>query len=542
MKKILSIILAAAIMLSLIPSVFATGEATEQELVISQIIAKTTGSSASESVEITDSVLSWTGIQVRRYSAGGNSSHRQFVALKASVATPGIYNVYFKTDNPEATSIAPAIAIAKYNSAMDSATNTNAIIGTDDKLLGYFNFSAAPAGEYAPVTKNGSADGEKIVADLEVGEYCILFAATLNSVTLNSKVINVVDGSVATDATGVNDSLNAAYQQEMYLSGIKLVPVEEDEELVAAFELDGSVPEENYNEPAVITISKDGSEIKSVKNADGTHNITAPEINKNGAKFLYWAKGLTTQKRILIGETNELKNYAPDSKYANYLIPVYADEVSGTEYYNANGQLIPGANQETRVSMAGYGTSTGWDRYGETNIYVAHYDLDEPEKNIGITVTGGTGTGLYAYGDTVICTANATGVFKCWTKTGINGETEIVSCDSTYSFKAWEECTVTAEYEDHYYTGSKMKIIIDAFDVAAGVTGVMAEFIGLEDAVEKGIMFTDSESNTTRIAMTKPGTQFSVIADEKGTYVGYAILRNESAYTLITDGEYEKNN
>ncbi|MBQ6697929.1 MAG: hypothetical protein IJN09_02695 [Oscillospiraceae bacterium] len=325
-----------------------------------------------------------------------------------------------------------------------------------------------------------------------------------------------------------------------------LKKLEEDTKLITAFKPDDSVTAEDYTEPTVISITKDGSEIKSVKNSDGTHNITAPEINKAGAKFLYWAKGLSAQKRILLGETNELKNYAPDSKYANYLIPVYADEVSGAdEYYNANGQLIPGANKETTVSMAGYGASTGWDQYGDTSIYVAHYDLDKPEKNIDVTVTNGTGTGTYAFGDTVTCTANGTGTFKCWTKSNIHGATdtapEIASVDKTYTFNAWENCTVKAVYEPHNYTGNKMKIIIDTFDVAVGVTGVMAEFIGLDSAVEKGIMFTDSSKNTTKIAMTTKDNQFTVIADETGTYKGYAIVKEEdNSYTLITDGEYTK--
>ena len=80
-----------------------------------------------------------------------------------------------------------------------------------------------------------------------------------------------------------------------------------------------------------------------------------------------------------------------------------------------------------------------------------------------------------------------------------------------------------------------MRIIIDEF-TAGNETGVMAEFIGLDSAVEKGIMFVDSEEKETRIAMTTKDNQFSVIADKNGTYKGYAILENGTGYTLITDG------
>ncbi|MBQ6697850.1 MAG: hypothetical protein IJN09_02290 [Oscillospiraceae bacterium] len=317
---------------------------------------------------------------------------------------------------------------------------------------------------------------------------------------------------------------------------------EEDAEIKAAFSPE-STPANDYNEPTVITITKDGSEINSVKNADGTHYIEAPEKNKNDAKFLYWAKGLSTQKRILIGKTNVLTDYVPDSKYANYLIPVYEDEISGVEYYNANGQLIAtGTAPSAYPSMAGYGTATGWDKYGD-NIYIAHYELAKPEENIVITKEGDYALnkeGNYAYGDTVTCTAAAKdeegNPFKCWKKND-----EIVGTDSTYTFKAWENCTVEAVYETHVpYTGEKMKIIIDDFATGNEI-GVMAEFIGLDSAVEKGIMFTDSEENTTKIAMTTKDSQFTVTADKAGTYVGYAILKSgDNAFTLITGGSYSK--
>ena len=90
--------------------------------------------------------------------------------------------------------------------------------------------------------------------------------------------------------------------------------------------------------------------------------------------------------------------------------------------------------------------------YEDKNIYVAEYAVEEPAKDIEVTVINGDGTDTYAYGDTVTCIADtAKDNFKCWTKSDINGNTEIVSVDRTYSFKAWEKCTVTAIYEDYNY-------------------------------------------------------------------------------------------
>jgi hypothetical protein len=43
--------------------------------------------------------------------------------------------------------------------------------------------------------------------------------------------------------------------------------------------------------------------------------------------------------------------------------------------------------------------------------------------------------------------------------------------------------------------------------------------------------------NGNKIAMTKPGSQFSVVADKNGEYKGYAIVGDATdGYTLITDG------
>ena len=83
-----------------------------------------------------------------------------------------------------------------------------------------------------------------------------------------------------------------------------------------------------------------------------------------------------------------------------------------------------------------------------------------------------------------------------------------------------------------------MKIIVDDFAIDSD-TGIMAEFVGfVGTVVEKGIMFTATGSSESKnIAMTKPGTQFTVVADENGTYKGYAVVKGEdNSYTLITDG------
>ena len=200
--------------------------------------------------------------------------------------------------------------------------------------------------------------------------------------------------------------------------------------------------------------------------------------------------------------------------------------------------------------LAGFGKATAWvaDDMTEytsgnaeikkmgTTIFVAKYD-DEISPEIIITATNGTvDSANPEYGDRVTITADADSegnVFQYFTKNG-----EIVCLDRAYSFNAYESCEVVAVYGSSapIYTGNRKKIFLDTFDVA-GKTGLMAEFIGFSsnEVVEKGIML-----GSKKIPMTSGKTQFTVIADEAGTYKGYAIVRNGESFILITDGEYIK--
>ncbi|MBQ6846226.1 MAG: hypothetical protein IJO61_03760 [Oscillospiraceae bacterium] len=136
----------------------------------------------------------------------------------------------------------------------------------------------------------------------------------------------------------------------------------------------------------------------------------------------------------------------------------------------------------------------------------------------------------YAYGDLVTLTANEKEgkVFKGWKKNG-----EIVSVSTTYSFYAYKSCTVEAIYADEKpnFGGKFIKIFIDTF-TAGDETAIMAEFIGLGDAVEKGIIV----NGTHKLAMKTDSTQFTIEADVDGTYEGYAIVKDGTSYSQVTDG------
>ena len=379
---------------------------------------------------------------------------------------------------------------------------------------------------------------------LEVGETALLkgflsadaTAATVEYSVVGDAVTVSADGKITAKKSGtatvtMTETAGNAAVANPYTVDIKVVA--QDADLSDAFDdANASSAPIDYVAPTVNAIDAEGIIGEPVLVSGGAYRLEAPEEADERGAFLYWKKAMGLNEKIVSFDREF--NYVPEGEGRNILVAVYEGDVTvaSPKCYNANGQYLKGA-QPTPAdlpSMAGYGKAIAWEQYKDTNVYVAQYALEEPTADIDVTVSGGEGTGTYAYGDEVTCTATDAN-FKCWKKNG-----EIVSVNRTYTFRAWEDCTVEAVYQaDVYYTGSTMKIFIDTF-VAGDETGVMAEFLGFgNNVVEKGIMFND-----TRIAMTTVGNQFSIIADASGIYKGYVIVKNGDELTLITDGFYSK--
>ncbi len=292
----------------------------------------------------------------------------------------------------------------------------------------------------------------------------------------------------------------------------------------------------------------DGVTATATQLSDGTYRMSTSTANKDNT-FLYWAKGLDGgAKRVVSREESFI--YTPTGNVVNYLIAVYEKNGATSpkaEFYNANGLLYGKVETATGTtpelpSMAGYGAASCWVAedgttyagnvpitVNETMMLIAKYD--DPSTDITITTDGcTTDKTKYAYGDIVTCTPNGTGTFYAWEKDG-----EIVSIDSEeYRFSAWENCTVKAIYKEHTpITSVARKIIIDVF---GSNNNVMAEFIGFDDAVEKGIIL-----GTTKIAMTSKKSQFTVELGDATSAKGYAVIKNsDGTYTEYTDGSYTK--
>ncbi len=273
----------------------------------------------------------------------------------------------------------------------------------------------------------------------------------------------------------------------------------------------------------------------------------APE--KEGYTFLYWAQGMGTYKKVV---SYDAKLSVKAEKGPMWLTAVYADNASEKTdviFYNANGDEISRSRYNendvitlaTLPAMAGFEKATGWtlDVDGETYTaedevkasgklmrFVAAYP-DEPTESYEITVVGGTiDNANPTYGSLVTVTAPAReggsghNYFNYWKKGN-----DIVSFDKTYSFYAWEDCTLTAVYEKYVPIADTARKILVGTRTVGSDTVAVAEFIGVESAVEKGILFgTSIDIVSHKVSMKTDGNTFSVIDDVDGDAIGYAIL------------------
>lgn len=427
----------------------------------------------------------------------------------------------------------------------NSTTHAFSAYLTDANRLGVYNSNVFATDSNTPaVTKF-----DKTV-DLAAGQYYLLFDLDSESYQQSQ---NYWDR-------------NGYYQQCFTLSGIQLTPVDTNdyEGVQSAYDAIVKVDPENAEEVALASTT---SNVKVLCGADGSvlytgdvnagEEITHTAPKKDGATFLYWAQGLGEYKKIVsYNETLSVKA----EKGPMWLTAVYADNAATqTEvvFYDANGDEISRSRYDEGVaitlaelpSMAGFETAYGWtlDTDGTTYAltdevkasgklmrFVAAYP-EGASESFDITVVGGSADKATAiYGETVTVSATAreglasggfgAKLFNYWMKDG-----EIVSFDLYYSFKVWKDTTVTAVYNNYTPLADAVRKIILGTRAVGDETAVVAEFIGITDAVEKGILFgTNIDNATHKVSMKTDGDTFSVIDNVTGDAVGYAILQNGS--------------
>jgi len=330
------------------------------------------------------------------------------------------------------------------------------------------------------------------------------------------------------------------------LKSFSLTPIEDvvTEEFTPS--VDNTTPVTNSASVKMLAYYGDTSDpIGDVENVTYGESVEIPapertvEMGGKTYTFRYWTKGLETgiANRQAISTALSF-DYMPHEG-ANFLIAVYEEEGNAKEaFYNYNGQLLTDlAIVDNKLpllpSMAGFGSAQKWEQLGTGDLFEENADVTElsgdkvfmakyGDKISNITINGNT----YAYGDPVECKSTDPN-FSYWTRT-IDGVREIVSVSPNYTFRAFTDCTVEAVCVGKIEVESPCKILLSTFSVG-DMTAVMAEFIGFEDAKEKGIMF-----GTQKIAMTTDYAQFTVTNDttDDVEVKGYAVVEGER---LVSD-------
>ncbi|MBE6964798.1 MAG: hypothetical protein E7441_02040 [Ruminococcaceae bacterium] len=556
MKKLLSIILAAAMLLSLIPSVFAEGAGTviEQKIEFkdsTSFVMGNQGSSPRYSVSIDDGVLKWSA-QCRAMGDNSRNAYFAFVAIPFKATYSGQATVYLRSAEQTTTSADVSVFVVKNTGVAvcgDTCSSKPSI--SDGKVKGCYFVSDDYSGFYAKnvkgrfdfskATPNEDAqvyNAENKVELVKDEDYYFILIGDATSIknqpiglSTHSNQETYPNERDVYDYYVKNDvSVPSVYKQTFALSGIKLVKTEEkpteSPEYVSAFTPSATVENSTPANADVIPLAyaTDGTDIKPTNikatgDENGTYIVTT-DAEVGGYTFRYWARGLESKDRKrIVSFANEF-TYTPSNE-KNYLIAVYdkaGTTAAATEYYNANGQKL--ANGDELPYMAGYGQATGWKEpvYG---IKEAIYS--EPIK-YEITI-GDAEPVEYAWGTPVECpepTEPEGQEFWGWKKTVNDVDVGIVSTDPNYTFYAWESCTVTPVYKEAapVFDGEKRRIILGTF-LLGGKTAVMAEFFGFDNVLERGITI-----DGTDYAMTnKNADQFTIVDDDnKGNISGYAIL------------------
>ncbi len=539
------------------------------------------------SVSTAGGVFNATNIQVRYYGYGVPNA--PLAAFGIQVDKSGTYNINFKTDEDAAeNSAAPAIYVIEDEGTYKGDTQASTLLGNNSPI-GYFNFSTLKASDgYMPVTIDGEKESELSSKYLDsTKKYFIVMYMDADSFYLNDVADTGDlgdDGYAPADGGGIKKGtalLGKSNYQTIRLSGIQLTqvmePSEEETERQEAYDDDrelyneltnvtaenNSVNElDGYSSNATVTvvaqdIATGASIVNDVVNenvaVNSKYSPVAPSVG-NDYEFMYWAIGLGANRKIVSFDKDEYSfEVAPgrnlvyavyrktnnDTKYAFFFDG--SKTVLGKKAISAGSVTLPALPG----AMPGFGNPTGWKYTGEENenallkdavvenltddtFFVADYNN---KKTVTVTIDGqefkvpyGTEIKLVDYAS-IRENKSGENVFNYWKK----GD-EIISFKPDYTFKAYENCTLTSTYAKYEPINKTVRRIFISADSTTGIT--FAEFIGLDSAIEKGILFGDAGATYTnanaKAVMQTDGKVFSVVNETGKTAIGYAILEGGS--------------
>ena len=503
-------------------------------------------------------------VKIANYSNA--STERPHVAVRVNIPYSGKYRL----------AVADGQANAAYDPFMQvyfgeaqatyAPANVDAWL-TANKFLGWFSSSnwgtatdiksGAMFSSSMQASEKGTNDTSTFVKNYAVdgftvdvptaGEYWVVLNACADSLTLNNASLS-----------------NAGIYQHLRFSSITLTPLpgemgaEEAAIAAVANTMTKDIAEESehsLSDKAVVNVL---TTTVNSNNDTSIHTVT-PYTTTRGAEltieapkyddytFLYWTKGIGADRRV-VSDSESYTLTAPAG--GTYLTAVYkakddaqtsvvffdasGNELSRTLYDEGEAIVFPSVPSLTDHTFEGWalagqtGTVENATATGNQMIFVAQFSEEPTGKSVAIKVNGVATN--YAYGSLVEVSAterkngNGSDVFLYWTK-----DNEIVSFDKNYSFLAAENCGLEAVYGAYKpsITDSLRRIIISES---------FAEFIGLDAAKEKGVLFNKNggevslETATHKIAVKNGGNQLKFENDltSVASAIGYAIMDDDT--------------
>lgn len=486
MKRLLSIVLAAVMVLSMIPVVFA---AETVEIDLSDVTAyRNPATSTSCKLTQEGGVIALTEIEVRRYNV--KTDNGPLLAIPFTVSKTADYTFEFKTNADGITNSAIAAAPAVYIVESEITDNTTFGKITGSKThVGYFKFSElSAADEFAAMTlgTDGSASGAVPTATLTADtQYTLVLYFDSTSAHLNS---NTTDGAIDWTKYEVTDSgltaisgsdagkFPSTSEQSLYLSGVRLTSVEDES---APTELSGNIAfaagadiQYKIGEGSYTSISENNTAQIPV-GSSVTVKVTDTE------NFAGWVRG-TADSGVWVSSNPE---YPFNIMSPTYLTPVYTtpeeNATHSVEFWDENGAYVDTLTatdgkavfpDEDKYGLVG-GNFNGWWLNETTQLF------EDAEVAEGIT----RAVARYNYGDFGTKISRNDDSATYWKREG-----NIVAYGTSYDFYQWNG-TPTIAFGTEEIEKNPL-VVLDSTSVD-GAYMIEYDEGNAKEIVEAGILF-----------------------------------------------------
>ena len=573
MKKILSFILATAIILSLIPAAFATTESegftirykiseelreeymddknSGNKLIEKLTKGETNGFFEFDSVPEGEVLTDNTCIRLRYYGSDPNYVTSIQVQKNKSVS----FNVYVpvsatykmkmthtthKTVSTDITVTVEDKSFGTYN-CLNADNASFAVYAVSDlpqavylskgwhKITFASNNTAGSIGSFSLISGDGTGNALMPYFNgnttLEIGETAT-FTGYLSSTVANADVTYTTNNDCVT--VGEDGTITAVKPGKATVT-----MTASDASVVAANPYTVEITVPGVKTAFVsIGVDDDGDGVATITNAALGEEVTVTATDRENMVFRGWVRG-SADNGHLVWDKPE---YTFTATTHTYLTAIYSEKVEGeaNEYYHWNGQFLGNdkTTAEANISpIVGYTFAKSWTEAKKENSitsWIANFTKNNGEYEVngnGFTMTMDDSK----YDTEVTCTSDNGAVY--WYRDG-----ELVDYGKEYKFFIWDDTTVTTSDKGH--NGAKLML-----DKKKDNTYMVEYDAGDAKLLEAGILFGDTGENPTvesckekmssqRNINEKGHGQFSATS-EYAVARGYLVYQDGSTYRVI---------